>query len=113
MASSAESLDKLDVGLLVAVGGKEAEDRITAVEGLGALVETTGKTVLGEGGLQDTTDGSGEVEGCRGSGSGGSLDGSGGGNFNRSSGFSHCVRSGWFWKGAFLKYQVLKNINDI
>ena len=88
VTGSAESLDELDVGLLVAVSGKEAEDGITAVKSLDALVETTGETVLGEGDLEDTADGSGEVEGS-GDGSGGSLNGGGGSFDGGSGGFRH------------------------
>ena len=53
----AESNDELLVGLLLAGLVEDAHMGLTAVEGLGSLTETTGKTVVHEGDLENTLEG--------------------------------------------------------
>ena len=49
----AESLDQAGVGWLVVVGGEDAKVGLTLVEGLNALVESAGESVVDEGLLED------------------------------------------------------------
>lgn len=49
----AKSLDKLDVLLLGAGLDEDTEVSLTSVEGLGALSETSGKSIVDEGLLED------------------------------------------------------------
>lgn len=53
----AESDDKLLVGLLLAVLVQDTHVSLSAIEGLGSLTETAGKTVVHERQLQDTLEG--------------------------------------------------------
>lgn len=53
----AEGNDKLLVGLLLASLVQDAHVRLAAVEGLGSLTETAGKTVVDESELEDTLEG--------------------------------------------------------
>lgn len=54
---AAKSDDELLVGLLLASLVEHAHVGLAAVEGLGGLTETTGKTVVDEGDLEDTLEG--------------------------------------------------------
>lgn len=49
----AESLDELDVGGLLAVLGKNAKVGLTTIKSLGALMETTSKTIVDQSALED------------------------------------------------------------
>lgn len=53
----AKGLNKLLVALVLAVLVEDAHVGLATVEGLGALTETAGKTVVDEGVLQDTLEG--------------------------------------------------------
>lgn len=70
----AESDDKLLVGLLLASLVEDAHVGLAAVEGLGSLTETAGKTVVHEGELQDTLEGVKNGHLALGAGIGGNLD---------------------------------------
>ena len=60
---SAESFNKLSVLWLVVIGGEHTEVSLALIEGLGALVETTGKTIMNKGVLNDLLEGGHNVHG--------------------------------------------------
>lgn len=77
----AKSDDQLLVGLLLAGLVQDTHVSLAAVEGLGSLTETAGKTIVHESQLQDTLEGVENGHLALGSGIGGNLDlvGDGGG----------------------------------
>lgn len=70
----AESNDELLVGLLLASLVEDAHVGLAAVEGLGSLTETAGKTVVHEGQLQNTLEGVQNGHLALGASIGGNLD---------------------------------------
>lgn len=76
----AESNDELLVGLLLAGLVEDAHVSLTAVEGLGGLTETAGKTVVHEGDLENTLEGIKDAHLALGGSIGGNLNLLGGGD---------------------------------